>query len=88
MVEPVEGVAFNPLDRLHTAEWRAVRGRFLRDADDVKLATRDLIDTCFRRLRSVDAAAQLLHSFKRIQVGQALGAAHPPACKPSLVSPL
>lgn len=29
---------------------------------------RDLIDTCFRRLRSVDAAAELLHSFQRIHV--------------------
>ena len=68
MVEPVEGVAFNPLDRSHAADWRAVRSRFARDADDVKLAIRDLVDTCFRRLRSVDAAAQLLHSFRRIQV--------------------
>jgi dynein heavy chain len=68
MVEPVEGVAFNPLDRGQAEEWRAVRSRFARDADDIKLATRDLIDTCFRKLRSVDAAAQLLHSFQRIQV--------------------
>ena len=69
MVEPVEGVAFNLLDRSHSADWRAVCSRFARDADDVKLATRDLVDTCFRRLRSVDAAAQLLHSFRGIQVG-------------------
>ena len=68
-MEPVERVGFNPLDRAAAAEWRAVRQRFARDADDIKLATRDLIDTCFRRLRSVDAAAQLLHSFQRIQVG-------------------
>lgn len=71
MVEPVEGVAFNPFDRAHATDWRAVRQRFQRDADDVKLATRDLIDTCFRRLRSVDAAVQLLHSFQRIHVGWA-----------------
>jgi len=68
MVEPVEGVAFNPFNRAHAADWKAVRARFARDADDIKLATRDLIDTCFRKLRSVDAAAQLLHSFQRIQV--------------------
>lgn len=69
MVEPVEGLGFKPLDRAHAADWRAAAARFACDADDVKLATRDLIDTCFRRLRSVDAAAELLHSFQRIQVG-------------------
>lgn len=66
-MEPVEGVSFNPFERCNAADWRAVRQRFARDADDIKLATRDLIDTCFRKLRSVDAAAQLLHSFQRIQ---------------------
>ena len=68
MVEPVEGIAFDPLDRAHAADWRAVCARFRGDAEDAQLATRDLVDACFRRLRSVDAAVQLLHSFKGIQV--------------------
>lgn len=70
MVEPVQGVPFHPFQAERAAEWRAARARFARDADDIRLATRDLIDTCFRRLRSVDAAVQLLHSFWRIQVGR------------------
>lgn len=48
MVEPVESVAFNVMDKGHRGEWKAIRIRFLREAEDVKLATRDLIDTCFR----------------------------------------
>lgn len=60
------------LSKAHGTEWRAVRARFSRDADDIKLATRDLIDTCFRKLRSVESAVQLLHSFKRIQVHGAI----------------
>ncbi|KAI7844971.1 hypothetical protein COHA_001338 [Chlorella ohadii] len=68
MVEPVASIAFHPFNKAHAAEWRAVRARFARDADDIQLATRDLVDTCFRKLRSVDAAAQLLHSFQRIQI--------------------
>lgn len=39
MVEPVERLGFNPLDRAHAADWRAAAARFARDADDVKLAT-------------------------------------------------
>ncbi len=74
MVEPVASIAFHPFNKAHAAEWRAVRARFARDADDIQLATRDLVDTCFRKLRSVDAAVQLLHSFQRIQVGQAINA--------------
>ncbi len=69
MVEPVEVAAFNPFDPAHSAGWHALRQRFARDADDVEMATRDLIDSCFRGLRSVDAAVQLLHSFQRIHVG-------------------
>ncbi|PRW56454.1 flagellar inner arm dynein 1 heavy chain alpha [Chlorella sorokiniana] len=72
MVEPVAGTAFHPFNKAHAAEWRAVRARFARDADDIQLATRDLVDTCFRKLRSVDAAAQLLHSFQRIQAQGAM----------------
>lgn len=69
MVEPVASIGFHPFHKAHAVEWQAVRARFARDADDIQLATRDLVDTCFRKLRSVDAAAQLLSSFQRIQVG-------------------
>lgn len=80
MVQPVADITFHPFNKAHAAEWRAVRARFARDADDIQLATRDLVDTCFSKLRSVDAAAQLLHSFQRIQVGMAWsGAGRAPA---------
>lgn len=49
MVAPVEGAAFNVLDCGRSVEWRGIKQRFARDAEEVKLATRDLIDTCFRR---------------------------------------
>lgn len=48
MIAPVEGVSFNVLDKARSMEWKGIRLRFGRDADDIKLATRDLIDTCFR----------------------------------------
>lgn len=84
MVEPVEQVEFSPFDRARAGDWHAVRARFARDADDVMLSIRDLVDTCFRKLRSVDAAAQLLHSFQRIQVrcGAGGGARGAPAGLP------
>lgn len=72
MVEPVQSVSFNVLDKAHGTDWRSIRGRFLRDAEDIKLATRDLIDTCFRKLRSVEAAVDLLHRFKRIRAHGAI----------------
>jgi hypothetical protein len=50
MIEPVESAPFNVMDRARAVEWKGIRLRFQRDADDVKLATRDLIDTCFRSL--------------------------------------
>ena len=59
--------SFDVLDKAHAPEWRMLRSRFARDADDIRLATRDLIDACFRRLRSVEAAAGLLASFRGLR---------------------
>jgi hypothetical protein len=47
MIAPVE-VPFYVMDRARAVEWKGIRMRFQRDAEDIKLATRDLIDTCFR----------------------------------------
>jgi hypothetical protein len=49
MVALVEGLGFSPLEPAHAGRWAAVRARFNSASEEVKLATRDLINTCFRR---------------------------------------
>lgn len=67
MVALVEEAAFHPLDRARAADWAALCARFHRSADEVRGATRGLVDSCFRKLHSVDAAVDMMHSFRRIQ---------------------
>jgi hypothetical protein len=60
IVEPVETVMFDVFDQAHAPQWRALRARFFADNEEVKAATRELIDTSFRKLRSAEGAFDLL----------------------------
>jgi dynein heavy chain len=60
IVEPVETVMFDVFEQAHAPQWRALRTRFFADNEEVKAATRELIDTSFRKLRSAEGAFDLL----------------------------
>jgi dynein heavy chain len=60
IVEPVETALFDAFERAHAPQWRALRARFFADNEEVKAATRELIDTSFRKLRSAEGAFDLL----------------------------
>lgn len=60
IVEPVETVMFDVFDQAHAPQWRSLRARFFADNEEVKAATRELIDTSFRKLRSAEGAFDLL----------------------------
>lgn len=66
MVEPVETAMFDAFDQAHAPQWRALRAHFYADNEKVKAATRELIDTSFRKLRGAEGAFELL------QVGRML----------------
>lgn len=80
MYEPIESIAFNVFDYGNSHEWKMAKAQFYADNEDIKAATRELIDTSFRKLRSAEGACELLQSFKSIkskgaiqkQVGQVL----------------
>lgn len=67
MYEPVEATMFNIFDYGNAAEWKAVKAAFYADNEDIKSATRELIDTSFRKLRSAEGACDLLQNFKSIK---------------------
>ena len=48
-------------------EWKAKKATFYQENEDMKNATRELIDTSFRKLRSAEGACDLLQSFKSIK---------------------
>ena len=48
MVALLEGMDFTPLERANAGRWAAVRSQFNSTNEEVKVATRDLINTCFR----------------------------------------
>jgi dynein heavy chain len=60
IVEPVETAMLDVFDQGHAAQWRALRAHFFADNEEVKAATRELIDTSFRKLRSAEGAFDLL----------------------------
>jgi hypothetical protein len=60
MVEPVETATFDVFDQVHAPQWKALRAHFYADNEKVKAATRELIDTSFRKLRSAEGAFELL----------------------------
>jgi dynein heavy chain len=67
MYEPIESITFNVFDYGNQHEWRAAKAEFYTDNEDIKAATRELIDTSFRKLRSAEGACELLQSFKSIK---------------------
>ncbi|GMH41526.1 hypothetical protein BSKO_09436 [Bryopsis sp. KO-2023] len=67
MVEPIENVPFNVFDQGESAQWVAAKTQFSNDNEGIKKATRELIDTSFRKLRSAEAAFELLQNFKSIK---------------------
>ncbi|MEW5308429.1 MAG: hypothetical protein WDW38_000392 [Sanguina aurantia] len=67
MYEPIETVSFNLFDFGNTGDWKAAKANFYSDNEDIKAATRELIDTSFRKLRSAESACQLLQNFKSIK---------------------
>jgi dynein heavy chain len=67
MYEPIETIAFNVFDYANAHEWKAAKAQFYSDNEDIKAATRELIDTSFRKLRSAEGACELLQSFKSIK---------------------
>jgi hypothetical protein len=60
MVEPVETAMFDVFDQVHAPQWKALRAHFFAENEKVKAATRELIDTSFRKLRSAEGAFELL----------------------------
>lgn len=67
MYEPIESISFNVFDYGNQHEWKAAKQQFYADNEDIKEATRELIDTSFRKLRSAEGACELLQSFKSIK---------------------
>ncbi|KAK9812551.1 hypothetical protein WJX73_008170 [Symbiochloris irregularis] len=65
---------FNVMSHSHPEEWEAVKKDFKELKEEVAGATQSLIDKSFRRLRSAEAATQLLLSMKRMETGGALQA--------------
>ena len=51
----------------NSSDWKTIKTTFYADNEDIKNATRELIDTSFRKLRSAEGACELLQSFKSIK---------------------
>lgn len=67
MQQGVAGVSFNVFDRTMAIEWHTVVHTFHERNTRAKKATRDLINTSFRRLRSAEGAFELLQKFRQIK---------------------
>ena len=48
MVALVQDLDYSPLERANAGRWASVRAQFNSINEEVKAATRDLINTCFR----------------------------------------
>lgn len=48
MVALVRDLDYSPLERANAGRWASVRMQFTSINEEVKVATRDLINTCFR----------------------------------------
>ena len=57
----------HPCSYANAIEWKAKKANFYQENEDMKNATRELIDTSFRKLRSAEGACDLLQSFKSIK---------------------
>lgn len=67
MVMPVESLPFRIFDRERASEWAEVKTKFYEENEKIKVTTRELIDTSFRKLRSAEGAFELFLNFKKIQ---------------------
>ena len=67
MLQGVRTADFNVFDRELSLEWQALVTTFREQNAHAKDATRNLIDTSFRKLRSAEGAFELLQNFKSIQ---------------------
>ncbi|DBA95316.1 TPA: Dynein heavy chain cytoplasmic [Trebouxia sp. C0006] len=67
MVQPVESLEVPIFEKSMAAQWQAIKALFMSSNENIKDATRELIDVSFRKLRSADAAFELLESFKSIK---------------------
>jgi dynein heavy chain, axonemal len=67
MLQGVASVRFNIFDRSMALEWHTVVHTFHEQNNEAKKATRNLINTSFRRLRSAEGAFELLQNFKKIK---------------------
>eukprot|EP00884_Botryococcus_braunii_P017522 jgi/Botrbrau1/4453/Bobra.0348s0039.1 len=67
MAAEVEKIDFNVFDKACSTRWLLMKSAWATSNEDLKDATHDLIDTCFRKLRSAEAALGLLDSFRRMQ---------------------
>lgn len=67
MMQQVKVIDFNIFDRDLSLEWQNVVNQFRESNEKAKNATRSLIDSSFRRLRSAEGAFELLQNFKQIE---------------------
>ena len=67
MCEAVENVPFDVFDVQYAQQWSSSKSQFHTDNESIKHSTRELIDSSFRKLRSAEAAFELLQSFDSIQ---------------------
>jgi len=67
MAQGVKDVDFNIFDRGLSLDWQNCVNLFKDSNEHAKDATRSLIDTSFRRLRSAEGAFELLQNFKKIE---------------------
>jgi dynein heavy chain len=67
MLQNVKSANFNIFDKDLSLEWSRVVAEFKNNNEIVNSATRDLIDTSFRKLRSAEGAFELLQNFKSIE---------------------
>lgn len=72
IVFPIENLRFDVFDKAATADWEAVRTNFLADSHEIEQITKVLIDTSFKKLRSAEAALELLQNFKSIKLEGAI----------------
>eukprot|EP00210_Caulerpa_lentillifera_P005286 g5050.t1 len=72
MCEAIESVPFNIFDISQSESWIGLKGQFHRDNESIMRSTRELIDSSFRKLRSAEAALELLRSFESIESRGAL----------------
>lgn len=67
MAQRVKDADFNIFDRDLSLDWQNCVNHFKESNEHAKDATRSLIDTSFRRLRSAEGAFELLRNFKKIE---------------------